>query len=157
MGTAIRLTVNTKRAELEVEPHVTLLEVLRDELGLTGTKEGCGSGECGACTVLLDGDPVCSCLVLAVEAANREVVTIEGLAVGGELHPVQRAFAENGGFQCGFCAPGMILAAVALLRRSPHPTEAEIRAALVGNLCRCTGYDKAVRAVQIAAEEVARG
>jgi carbon-monoxide dehydrogenase small subunit len=130
------------------EPHRSLLEVLRDTLELTGTKEGCGTGDCGACTVLLDGRPVTSCLVLAPEVQGRRVTTIEGLASAGRLHPVQRAFVDQGGLQCGICTPGMILSAVALLERNPRPNEAEIRYAIAGNLCRCTGYDKIVRAVE---------
>lgn len=157
MPSRIHLTVNARPIDLEIEPEITLLALLRDRLLLTGTKEGCGSGDCGACTVLLDGSPVCSCLVLASEAVGCDVVTIEELAGGGRLHPIQKAFAEHGGFQCGFCAPGAILTTAALLQRTPHPTEAQIREYLAGHLCRCTGYDKLVRAVQVAAEEVARG
>jgi aerobic carbon-monoxide dehydrogenase small subunit len=131
--------------------------VLRDTLGLTGAKEGCGTGDCGACTVLLDGEPVNSCLLLAVEAGGCDVTTVEGLAGNGSLHPMQRAFIEHGAVQCGFCTPGMLLSSVALLKHNPCPTEAEIRDTLAGNLCRCTGYDKIVRAVQAAAEEMAAG
>lgn len=148
-------SVNGQAVQIRVEPHLTLLDVLRDTLGLTGTKEGCGSGDCGACTVLLDGEPAASCLLLAVEVEGRAVTTVEGLAGNGDLHPVQRAFVEQGGVQCGFCTPGMILSSVALLARNPRPGEAEIREALAGNLCRCTGYDKIVRAVQAAATEMA--
>jgi carbon-monoxide dehydrogenase small subunit len=148
---AIRFTVNGVERSLEVEPRKTLLAVLRDQLLLTGTKEGCSTGDCGACTVLLDCRPVASCLVLAVEADGHEVTTIEGLARDGELHPVQRAFIETGGMQCGFCTPGMILSAVALLADNPDPSEAEIRRALAGNLCRCTGYTRIVESVQAAA------
>ncbi|MCB2061344.1 MAG: (2Fe-2S)-binding protein, partial [Novosphingobium sp.] len=126
----------------------------REELGLTGSKEGCGSGDCGACTVMLDGKMVCSCLVLAGEADGRHVNTIEGVAEGNELHPVQRKFLELGALQCGFCTPGFIVAAKALLDREPNPSETEIRYWLAGNLCRCTGYDKIVRAVQDAAAEL---
>jgi carbon-monoxide dehydrogenase small subunit len=150
----LHLSVHGEPFSLTVEPHLTLLEVLRDTLGLTGTKEGCGTGDCGACTVLLDGEPVNSCLLLAVEAEGSEVITIEGLTNNGNLHPVQEALVALGGVQCGFCTPGMVLSSVALLKRIPRPTEAEIRDALAGNLCRCTGYDKIVRAVQAAAEEV---
>jgi len=147
----LNLSVNGRPVSLAVEPHLTLLEVLRDTLGLTGTKEGCGAGNCGACTVLLDGEPVNSCLLLAVEADGSEVITVEGLTNNGDLHPVQEALVAHGGVQCGFCTPGVVLSSVALLKRNPRPTEAEIRDALAGNLCRCTGYDKIVRAVQAAA------
>jgi carbon-monoxide dehydrogenase small subunit len=148
--------VNGVPTEVLTEPHRSLLEVLRDSLELTGTKEGCGTGDCGACTILLDGRPVTSCLVLAPEAEGRQVTTVEGLARGGRLHPVQQAFVEQGGLQCGICTPGMIVSAAALLQRNPRPTEAEIRYAIAGNLCRCTGYDKIVRAVEVAAEELRR-
>jgi aerobic carbon-monoxide dehydrogenase small subunit len=144
--------VNGVPTEVLTEPHRSLLEVLRDSLSLTGTKEGCGTGDCGACTVLLDGRPVTSCLLLAPEAEGRQVVTVEGLAQQGQLHPVQQTFVELGGLQCGICTPGMIVSAVALLERNPQPTEDEIRYAIAGNLCRCTGYDKIVRAVEVAAE-----
>jgi carbon-monoxide dehydrogenase small subunit len=135
---------------MEVRPGETLLHVLRERLRLTGTKEGCGKGECGACTVLLDGKPVNSCLVLAFEVDGREVVTIEGLG-RGELHPLQRAFVEHGAVQCGFCTPGLILAAKALLDEDPDPDEAAIRRGIAGNLCRCTGYVKVVDAIRAAA------
>jgi len=134
-----------------VEPRQSLLQLLREELHLTGTKEGCSEGECGACTVLLDGRTVDSCLIFALEVQGREVMTIEGLAQGDQLHPVQKTFAEYGAVQCGFCTPGMILAAKALLDSNPHPTEAEIRQGISGNLCRCTGYVKIVEAIQAAA------
>jgi carbon-monoxide dehydrogenase small subunit len=147
-------SVNQHPVEIVVEPHLTLLEVLRDHLALIGTKEGCGTGDCGACTVLVNGEPICACLLLAVEAEGQEVTTVEGLASNGELHPVQAAFVAEGGLQCGFCTPGVLMSVVALLARNPQPTEGEIREALAGNLCRCTGYDKIVRAVQAAAEEV---
>jgi carbon-monoxide dehydrogenase small subunit len=150
-------SLNGRPVDIVVEPHLTLLEALRDVLGLTGTKEGCGTGECGACTVLLDGAPVSSCLLLAVEAADCEVTTVEGLAAPGELHPLQEALLTHGGLQCGFCTPGVLLSSVALLARNPHPSDGEIRAALAGNLCRCTGYDKIVRAVQAASQEVHHG
>ena len=150
-------SLNGRPVDIVVEPHLTLLEVLRDVLGLTGTKEGCGTGDCGACTVLLDGAPVSSCLLLAVEAADCEVTTVEGLAAPGELHPLQKALIAHGGLQCGFCTPGVLLSSVALLARNPHPSDGEIRAALAGNLCRCTGYDKIVRAVQAAGEETNHG
>jgi carbon-monoxide dehydrogenase small subunit len=145
------LTVNGTPYEVAIEPHQSLLQLLREELHLTGTKEGCSEGECGACTVLLDGKTVDSCLIFALEAQGREVMTIEGLAQGDQLHPVQKAFAEYGAVQCGFCTPGMILAAKALLDSNPHPTELEIRQGISGNLCRCTGYVKIVEAIQAAA------
>lgn len=151
----LTLHLNGRQVEIVTEPHRTLLEILRDDLGLLGAKEGCGSGDCGACTVLVDDDAICSCLLLAVEAEGRTILTIEGLSSDGVLHPVQRAFVECGALQCGFCTPGMVLSTVALLRKSSHPTELEIRDALAGNLCRCTGYDKIVRAVQTVALEVA--
>ncbi|HID65261.1 MAG TPA: (2Fe-2S)-binding protein, partial [Anaerolineae bacterium] len=135
----------------------TLLEVLREELNLTGTKEGCGEGACGMCTVLLDGEPVRSCLTLAVEVQGREITTIEGLAPVGELHPIQRAFVEYGAIQCGFCTPGMILTTKALLDENPSPTEQEARQAISGNVCRCTGYAKIVEAMLKAAEMVQGG
>jgi carbon-monoxide dehydrogenase small subunit len=146
--------VNGVPTEVLTEPNRSLLEVLRDSLEMTGTKEGCGTGDCGACTVLLEGRPVTSCLLLAPEAEGRRVITVEGLAERGKLHPVQQTFVEQGGLQCGICTPGMILSAVALLERNPQPTEDEIRYAIAGNLCRCTGYDKIVRAVESAAERV---
>ena len=140
--------------ELAVEPWRTLLDVLRDDLGLTGVKKGCDRGDCGACTVLLDGKPVTSCMMLAVQAADHTIVTIEGLAdlTHGALHPLQQAFVEHGAIQCGFCTPGMILAAAALLAENPHPSAEEVREAIAGNLCRCTGYVKIVEAVLAAAE-----
>jgi aerobic carbon-monoxide dehydrogenase small subunit len=152
----LNFLVNHQSVEIEVQSHLTLLEVLRDHLALMGTKEGCGTGDCGACTVLIDGKPVCSCLMLAIEAEGQEVITVEGLATEHTLHPVQRAFIDHGGLQCGFCTPGFLLSSVALLAHNPQPTEDEIRQALAGNLCRCTGYDKIVQAVQAAAEEVNR-
>lgn len=152
----LNFLVNRKPVEIEVEAHLPLLEVLRDHLALIGTKEGCGTGDCGACTVLIDGEPVCSCLMLAIEAEGQEVTTVEGLATERALHPVQRAFIDQGGLQCGFCTPGFLVSSAALLAHNPQPTAAEIRQALAGNLCRCTGYDKIVRAVQSAAEEVSR-
>jgi len=154
MKHTLKFSVNRRPVETTVEPHLTLLEILRENLGLTGVKEGCSTGECGACTVLLDGVPVSSCLVLAMEAEGREVITVEGLAINGELHPVQKAFMANGGVQCGFCTPGMLISSAALLSRKRRPSEDEIREALSGNLCRCTGYDKIVRAVQAAAKEL---
>lgn len=153
----VNLTVNGQSYRGETRPNQTLLYLLREDLGLTGTKDGCSEGECGACTVLLDGEPVNSCLVLAGQADGREVLTIEGLAQNGALHPVQRAFVESAAVQCGFCAPGLIMSSVALLKRTPNPTAGEIRTALGGNLCRCTGYTKIVEAVQRAAEELKHG
>ncbi len=160
MKKMLSMTVNGAPLEVAVHTHATLAEVLRGELGLTGTKVGCGEGDCGACTVLLDGEPVNSCLVLALQAAGRTVTTIEGLsaegaAAGESLHPVQAAFVEAGAIQCGFCSPGMILSAAALLRRCPDPTEADVRVALSGNLCRCTGYQKIIEATLAAAESLA--
>ena len=153
----IQLMVNGEEYEIIVAPNRTLLEVLRDDLYLTGTKEGCGEGACGTCTVLLDGEPVRSCLILAVEVQDREVTTIEGLASMGELHPVQRAFVEYGAIQCGFCAPGMILTTKALLDENPSPTEQEARQAISGNVCRCTGYTKIVEAILKAAQIIQGG
>jgi len=153
----IRCTVNGRRRAPDVPPMKRLLDVLREDLGLTGTKEGCGEGECGACAVLLDGELVNACLVPACQADGRAVRTVEGLAgADGALHPVQQAFWEHGGAQCGICTPGMLLAAVALLERRRRPSEAEIRQALAGNLCRCTGYVKIVEAVAAAARQPRR-
>ena len=146
----VTLRVNGEAYDLLTYPHRTLLEVLREDLHLTGAKESCGEGACGTCTVLLDGAPVRSCLLLAIEAEGREVTTIEGLAAGGKLHPLQEAFVEHHAIQCGFCTPGMILTAKALLDAVPEPTEEEIRRALSGNICRCTGYAKIVEAVKAA-------
>jgi carbon-monoxide dehydrogenase small subunit len=148
MKTLISLTVNGIGHELAVEPNRTLVDVLRYDLELTGTKKGCDMGECGSCTVILNGKPVNSCLVLAVQANGSEITTIEGLKTAGQLHPLQQAFVEKGAIQCGFCSPGMILSASSLLEKNPNPSEAEIREALSGNLCRCTGYQKIVEAVQ---------
>ncbi|MFQ5825900.1 MAG: (2Fe-2S)-binding protein [Dehalococcoidia bacterium] len=148
MKQPIRLKVNNEIYELEVDAHRLLLDVLRDDLGLTGARRGCdGTGFCGACTVILDGMAVHSCSVLAVRARDREIVTIEGLARNGNLHPLQQAFVEHNAVQCGYCTPGVILSAKALLDQNPHPTEAEVRAAIAGNLCRCTGYVKIVEAI----------
>jgi aerobic-type carbon monoxide dehydrogenase small subunit (CoxS/CutS family) len=148
------LNVNGRAYPVEIEPGRTLLSVLRGEVGLTGTKEGCDDSECGACMVLLDGQPVNSCSYLALQADGSEIVTIEGLAgQDGELHPLQQAFLDQGGVQCGFCTPGMLISAKALLDRNPSPDEDEIRLALSGNLCRCTGYSGIVRAVQAAAAQ----
>ena len=148
------LNVNGAGYPVEIEPHRSLLSVLRTEVGLTGAKEGCDDSECGACMVLLDGRPVNSCSYLALQADGREVTTVEGLSSNGELHPLQRQFLEQGGVQCGFCTPGMLISAKALLDQNPDPSEDEIRIALSGNLCRCTGYQGIVRAVQAAAAEL---
>ena len=150
----VTTTVNGEPREFLCELDQTLLDALRDELGLTGSKEGCGSGDCGACSVMLDGRLVCSCLVLAVESEGREVETIEGMADGDQLHPLQQTFLEEAALQCGICTPGFLVAAKALLDRDLDPSETEIRYWLAGNLCRCTGYDKIVRAVQKAAAEM---
>lgn len=150
----LRFYVNKQPVELMVEPHLTLLEVLREQLFLIGAKEGCSTGDCGACTVLVDGMPITSCLMLAVEAEGQHVETVEGLSSDGELHPLQSAFICEGGFQCGFCTPGMLMSSKALLDENPDPSEAEIRFGLAGNLCRCTGYDSIVRAVALAAQEM---
>ncbi|RMC36402.1 (2Fe-2S)-binding protein [Paracoccus alkanivorans] len=150
----VTTTVNGDEAEFLADPRETLLDCLRDHLGLTGSKEGCGTGDCGACSVTLDGELVCSCLVLGVEAAGKRVETIEGMANGNELHPLQRKFIEHAALQCGFCTPGFLVAAKALLERNPDPTETEVRYWLAGNLCRCTGYDKIVRAVLDAAADM---
>ena len=147
------LTVNDERFELEVPANWTLLDVIREKCGFNGTKQGCGNGECGACTVLLDGKPVNSCLVLALQVNGRSVTTIEGLSKEGKMHPIQDAFIAHGAIQCGFCTPGMILSVKALLDRNPKPKEVEIREALTGNFCRCTGYQKIVEAVQSLAGE----
>src|SRR5689334_4186410 len=146
------MVVNGEPAEALFASYKTLLEVLREDLGLTGTKHGCELGECGACTVLLDGAPVLSCLTLALECDGRAVRTIEGLARGPELHPLQAAFADGGGSQCGYCTPGVIMTAAALLERNPQPTRQEIKEATAGNLCRCTGYNQIVESIEQAAE-----
>lgn len=148
MKKQLELLVNGDHYHLLVDPHVTLLHVLRNNIGLTGTKEGCGAGECGACTVLADGDPVNSCLMLAVQAEGKEIITIEGLAANGQLNPVQEAFVSHGAIQCGYCTPGMIMMAKSILDQNPDPSEDEIRSRLIGNLCRCTGYEKIVQAVR---------
>ena len=152
MSQRMSIIVNDKEYVVDVEGHTTLLQLLRDQLGLMGAKEGCGQGECGACTVLLDGEPVTSCLVLVLQAAGRKVTTIEGLAADGEIHALQEAFLQHGAVQCGFCTPGMILSAKALLDRTPNPSEEEIRWAIAGNLCRCTGYIKIVEAIKSMSE-----
>jgi aerobic-type carbon monoxide dehydrogenase small subunit (CoxS/CutS family) len=150
----IQLRVNGTDYHLKIRPWATLLEVLREELGLTGTKEGCGEGECGACTVIIDGKAANACIVLAAEAEGKEITTIEGLADGEKLHPLQEAFVEIGGLQCGFCTPGMILSAKVLLDVNPDPTEDEIKKGLEGNFCRCTGYTKIIESVTAAARKL---
>lgn len=145
---AISLRVNGEFYRIHVSDGRTLLQAIRDDLGLTGTKEGCGVGECGACTVLVDGEPVNSCLALAVEMDGREITTVEGLARDGVLDPLQQAFIDEGAVQCGFCTPGMLMCAKGLLNKNPAPTEDEIRRAIEGNLCRCTGYDPIIRAIK---------
>jgi carbon-monoxide dehydrogenase small subunit len=152
----IKVTVNGILYELSVQPWETLLDVIREHLGLTGTKEGCGLGECGACTIIMDGKTVNSCLVLAVEADDRVITTIEGLANGDELHPIQEAFVKCGGLQCGFCTPGMIMSTKALLEEKPNPSEEEIRKGIAGNFCRCTGYTKIIESVKVAAKNMQR-
>jgi carbon-monoxide dehydrogenase small subunit len=148
--------VNEKHYELAIEPHMLLVEVLRDELGLTGTKHSCGIGSCGACTVLIDGRPTLSCLTLALTVRGKDITTIEGLAQGTTLHPIQKAFVEHGAIQCGYCTPGMILSAKALLDKNLNPTDKEVKHALSGNLCRCTGYIKIIDAVLAAAEAMSK-
>jgi aerobic carbon-monoxide dehydrogenase small subunit len=148
----INLTVNGKNHQVSVKPWRTLLEVIREDLGLTGTKEGCGMGECGACTVIMDRKTVNSCLVLAAEADGKTITTIEGLANGDQLHPIQRAFSDNGGFQCGFCTPGMILSTKVLLDENPNPTDEDIKRGITGNFCRCTGYAKIFASIKAAAK-----
>jgi aerobic carbon-monoxide dehydrogenase small subunit len=148
----VRFSLNGDPVEVGVRAGETLLQALRERFGLTGTKQGCDLGDCGACTVLLDGEPVLSCLMLAADAEGHSVVTIEGLSQGEQLHPVQKAFLDEGAVQCGYCTPGMVLTATALLDANPDPTDVEIRRAVSGNLCRCTGYTKIVRAVRRAAE-----
>jgi carbon-monoxide dehydrogenase small subunit len=150
----IRLKINGETYEANIKSNTTLLELLRDEFGLTGTKRGCDTGQCGACTVLLDGKPVNSCLVLALDADDKDVITIEGLAENGRLHPLQEAFIQEGAVQCGYCTSGMILSAKALLDESPAPTEEEVKRAIEGNLCRCTGYNRIVQAVLKTAEKM---
>jgi carbon-monoxide dehydrogenase small subunit len=144
----ISLTINGKKFQFNIDPSIRLLDLLRNECGFTGAKEGCGEGECGACTVLMNGEAVYSCLVLAFQADGSEIITIEGLAENGELDPLQEAFIQHGAVQCGYCTPGMILSAKALLQKNPHPSEAEIKTAIAGNLCRCTGYNKIVAAIK---------
>jgi carbon-monoxide dehydrogenase small subunit len=153
----VQCTINGEATEFLCEPRQSLLETLRDVLGLTGSKEGCLTGDCGACSVLVDGRVVCSCLMLGVEAEGKELVTVEGMAQDGELHPLQQKFLEDAALQCGICTPGFLVAAKALLDRNPNPSEQEIRYALAGNLCRCTGYDKIVHAVLDAAKVMQEG
>lgn len=157
MKQLIQLRVNGELHEVMVEPWKTLLQVIRNDIGLTGAKEACGTGECGACTVLVNGKPVNSCLVLAVEAQGKDILTIEGLAPRDKLHPLQDAFIKHGAIQCGFCTPGMLLSAKALLDDNPQPTEEEIRDAISGNLCRCTGYNKIVEAIFEVAQSKGKG
>ena len=151
----LRLKVNGEIKEVATETSKTLLEVLREDLNLTGTKHGCELGECGTCAVLVDGEPVLSCLMLGIEAENTEIVTVEGMTRNGKVHPLQKAFADLGAAQCGYCIPGILLTAKALLDNNPHPSRQEIREALAGNLCRCTGYTKILQAVELAAQEIA--
>ena len=150
----VTASINGDTTEFIAAPGETLLDALRDRLGLTGSKEGCGTGDCGACTVVMEGRPVCSCLVLAREAEGAEISTIEGMAEGGQLHPLQEAFLDHAALQCGICTPGILVAAKALLERTPDPSDEEVRFWLAGNLCRCTGYDKIIAAVQAAAAEM---
>jgi carbon-monoxide dehydrogenase small subunit len=157
MKRAIELNINGDTHELLVAPNHTLLEVLREKLGLMGTKRGCDLGACGACTVLIDGQAYLSCLMLAVDAMGKEIITIEGLAAGGDLHPLQNAFIAQGALQCGFCTPGMILTAEAILNEDENPTEDEVKKKMAGNLCRCTGYKKIVEAVMSVKEQGATG
>ncbi|HZU67376.1 MAG TPA: (2Fe-2S)-binding protein [Ktedonobacteraceae bacterium] len=157
MRELITLHVNGERREVAVLPHHTLLEVLREDLGLTGTKHGCELGECGACTVLIDGIPMLSCLTLPLEVQESEITTIEGLEQNGKLHPLQETFAELGAAQCGYCTPGILLSGAALLQANPRPTREQIKDALAGNLCRCTGYTKIYEAVESAAERMQGG
>ena len=152
MKREMKLTVNGEIWEIEIEPHETVLQILREKLNLTGTKEGCGLGACGACTIILDGSPVLSCLKLAVEVENQNIHTIEGLIKDGKPDPIQVAFIDNFAMQCGFCTPGAIMSSKALLDKNPNPSREEIREALAGNLCRCTGYQKIVKAVESAAQ-----
>lgn len=154
MKKEIEIRVNRRAYRIEVDPSETLLKVLRGKLGLTGTKDGCSAGDCGACTVLVDNAAYNSCILLAVRCQGKEIMTIEGLAGDGSLHPLQRAFIKYGGFQCGYCTPGILMSAKALLDENPNPTEFEIRKALAGNLCRCTGYKKVIQSVQAAAAEM---
>lgn len=150
----IDFIVNGREYSIDVEPDMRLIDILRNKLGFIGVKEGCGEGECGACTVIMDGEAVNSCLVMAVQARGKEIITIEGLEKNGELDPLQKAFMENGAVQCGYCTPGMIMSAKALLLKNPNPTEEEIREAIAGNICRCTGYNNIVKAVKMASNNL---
>ncbi len=150
----VTTTINGDEVEFLADPRETLLDCLRDRVGLTGSKEGCGTGDCGACSVTVDGTLVCSCLVLGVEAEGKDIRTIEGMADGATLHPLQRKFIEHAALQCGFCTPGLLVASKALLDKNPNPTEEEVRYWIAGNLCRCTGYDKIIRAIMDAAAEM---
>jgi carbon-monoxide dehydrogenase small subunit len=150
----IHLSINGKEYDLQVKPYATLLDVIREDAGLTGTKEGCGVGECGACTVIMDGKAINACIMLAVEANNKNITTIEGLAQGDKLHPIQQAFMEVGGLQCGFCTPGMIISAKVLLDANSNPNDEQIRKGLEGNFCRCTGYTKIIESVKVAAQKM---
>jgi len=152
MKKELRITVNGQLRQLLVEPYCSLLDALRDQLDLTGTKKGCDEGDCGACTVMLNGKAVTSCMILALSSRDGEVTTVEGLATRGELHPVQQAFVDHGGLQCGYCTPGLIMSTVGLLAENPSPTEEEIKFAIGGNLCRCTGYSKVVEAILAASQ-----
>ena len=156
MDHSITLKINGEIYKLNVKSNVLLLDVIRDEIGLTGTKRGCDTGECGACTVLIEGKPVNSCLVLAIEVDGKDILTVEGLSKNGQLHPLQVAFVEEGAVQCGFCTPGVLLSAKALLNTNPNPTEEEIKTAIAGNLCRCTGYTKIIKAINSAAKKMQR-
>jgi carbon-monoxide dehydrogenase small subunit len=156
MDHSITLKINGEIYKLHVKPNALLLDVIRDEIGLTGTKRGCDTGECGACTILLEGKPVNSCLLLAIEADGKDILTVEGLAKNGQLHPLQVAFVEEGAVQCGFCTPGVLLSAKALLDINPNPTEEEIKTAIAGNLCRCTGYTKIIKSISAAAKKIQR-
>lgn len=156
MDHSITLEINGEIYKLHVKPNALLLDVIRDEIGLTGTKRGCDTGECGACTILLEGKPVNSCLLLAIEADGKDILTVEGLAKNGQLHPLQVAFVEEGAVQCGFCTPGVLLSAKTLLDINPNPTEEEIKTAIAGNLCRCTGYTKIIKAISAAAKKIQR-
>jgi len=155
--TGVSMRINGKECRGVVEPRTLLVYFLRDELNLTGTHVGCDTGHCGACTVVMDGKAVKSCMVLAVQATGAEILTVEGLADDDKLHPIQEAFRENHGLQCGFCTPGLLMCSLALLRENPHPTEAEIRRGIEGNLCRCTGYVNVVKSIRAAAEAAAKG
>jgi len=157
LSVLIDFIVNGREYSIDVESDMRLIDILRYKLGLTGVKEGCGEGECGACTIIMDGEAVNSCLVMAVQARGKEIITIEGLEKNGELDPLQTAFMENGAVQCGYCTPGMIMSAKALLLKNPNPTEEEIREAIAGNICRCTGYNNIVKAVKAASNNIDGG